>query len=62
MARLLVQVDGKINEAVGMNNCLTIAGGKKRLVCPFRRKELCKCIGCVPSEVTYGNKGHKLWS
>ena len=35
----------KINEAVGMNNFLTMGGGGKRIVRPFRRQELCKCIG-----------------
>ena len=46
----------KMNEAVGINNRVTMNGGGKRLVCPFKRKELWKCIGCILSAVTYGNK------
>ena len=52
----------KMNELVCMKNRLTMGGGGKRIVCLFRRQEFCKCIGCVLSEVTYGNKVHKLWS
>ena len=52
----------KMNEAVGMKNCFTIDGGGKRLVRPFKRQELWKCISCVASEVTYRKKGHKLCS
>ena len=51
----------KMNEAVGMNNCVTINGGGRRLVRTFKSQELWKCIGCIISEVTYGKKGHKLW-
>ena len=51
-----------MNEAVGVNNCLTMDRGKKRSVCPFRRQELWKYIGCILLAVTYGNKGHKPWS
>ena len=51
-----------MNEAVGMKNHFTMGGGGKRLVLPFKRRELWKCIGCVLSEVTYGKRGHKLWS
>ena len=50
-----------MNEAVGMKNHVTVDGGGGRLVRPFKRQELWKCIGCVLSAVTYGNKGHKLW-
>ena len=28
----------KMNEAVGMNNCVTVGGGGKRIFSPFRRK------------------------
>ena len=52
----------KINEAVGMKNCVTMNGGDKRLVLTFKRQELWKCIGRILSEVTYGKKGRKLWS
>ena len=52
----------KMNEAVGMKNHVTINGGGKRLVIPFRSHEFCKCIGCTLSAVNYGNKGHKRWS
>ena len=52
----------KMNEAVGMKNCVAINGGWKRLVCTFKSQELCKCIGCIILAVTYGKKGHKLWS
>ena len=62
MARWLGQSDRKTNEAVGTNNCLTMTGGKRRLVRTFRRKELWKCIGCVILEFIYWKKGHKIWS
>ena len=52
----------EINEAVGMNNHLTIVGGGKQIVCPFRIKELWECVGWIILAVTYGKKGHKLWS
>ena len=45
-----------MNESVGMKNRITMAGGKKRLVHPFRRQEFWKYIVCVLSEVTYGKK------
>ena len=61
MARGVDQEDGKMNLAVGDKNPLDNSGGKKRLVIPFRRHEFCTCIGCILLEVTYGNKGHKLW-
>ena len=32
----------------------------KQLVPPFRRHKLCKCCGCIISEVRHGKKGHKL--
>ena len=51
----------KINEAVGMKNRLTMGGGGKQIVRPFRRQELWKCIGCVILEVTYRKKGHTIW-
>ena len=46
----------KINEAVGMKNHLKMGGGGKWIVCPFRRKEFWKYIGCVISAVTNGKK------
>ena len=52
----------KMNEVVGMNNRLTMGGGGKRIVCPFRGQKFWKCIGCVLSAVTYGKKGKILWS
>ena len=52
----------KMNEAVGMKNCVMVGDEGKRLVCTFKRQELCKCIGRILSEVTYGKKVHKLWS
>ena len=51
-----------INEVVGMKNCLDISGVRKRVVRPFRRQELWKYIGCIISALTYGKKGHKIWS
>ena len=51
-----------MNEAVGINNRVKMNGGGKGLVLPFKRQEFWKCIGCVLSAVTYGKKGHKLWS
>ena len=53
---------GKNNEAVGMNNRLTMSGGENWLVCTFRRQEFWKCIGCILLTVNYGNKGHNIWS
>ena len=52
----------KMNEAVGIKNRVTINGGGKRLVRNFKRQEFWKYIGCVLFSVTYGKKGHKLWS
>ena len=52
----------KINAEDFMKNCFTMDGGGKRLVRPFKRKELCECIGCVLSEVNYAKKLHKIWS
>ena len=37
----------KMNEAVVMNNSFTMDGGGGRIVRPFRRQCLWKCIGCV---------------
>ena len=51
-----------MNDAVGMKNCLTMGGGGKRMVRPFRRKQFYKCIGCVLLEFTYEKKVHKHWS
>ena len=49
---------------VGMKNRILVSGGKKqlRLVCHFTRQELWKCIGFIILEVTYGMKGHNIWS
>ena len=52
----------KINKEVGMKNRPMMSAGRKRLVRPFRRQQLRKCIGCILSEVTYGNKGQNIWS
>ena len=41
----------KMNEVVGDKNHLDNYGGNKRLVCPFRRQYLCKCIGFILSEI-----------
>ena len=62
MTRWLGEADKKMNETVGTKNRLTMGGGGKRIVIPFRRQEIWKCIGCVLSEVTYKKKLHKLWS
>ena len=45
-----------------MKNRVTLNGGGKRQVKNFTRQEFWKCIGCILSAVTYGKKGHKLWS
>ena len=50
-----------MNLAVGEKNRLDISGSNILLVHPFRRKEFWKCIGCIISAVTYGNKGHNVW-
>ena len=52
----------KINEAIGVTNRFTMDGRGKRIFCPFIRQEFWKCIGCIISAVTYGKKGHRLWS
>ena len=52
----------KMNEAFGMKNRLMMGGGGKRIVCPFISQEFWKCIGGVLLEVTYGKKGHNIWS
>ena len=49
----------KKNEAVGTKNRLMMDEGRKRIVCPFRRKKFWKYIGCVLSALTYEKKGHK---
>ena len=46
----------KMNEAVGTKNHLKMNGEGEKIVCPFRRQEIWKCIGCVLSEVTYRKK------
>ena len=52
----------EMNEAVGIKNRYKMNGGGKQLVCPFKIQEFWKCIGFILLEVTYGKKGHKLWS
>ena len=52
----------KMNEAVVIKNRYMMNGGGKRLVRTFKRQELWECIGCIILVVTYGKKGHKLWS
>ena len=42
-----VKLTAKINEAVGMKNHVTPDGGGDRIVRPFKRQELWKCIGCI---------------
>ena len=37
----------KNNEAIGMKHHFTVDGGGKLIVHPFRRQELCKCIGWI---------------
>ena len=51
-----------MNEAVGMKNRFTVDGGGKQLVRPLKMQEFCKFIGCVLLAVTYGKKGHEIWS
>ena len=51
-----------INEDIGMKNRLTMSGGGKRIVCPFRRQEFWKFIDYVLLTVAYGKKGNNLWS
>ena len=38
----------KLNQAAGTKNPLTMGGGGKRIVCPFRRQDFWKLIGYVP--------------
>ena len=52
----------KMNKAVGMKNRVTMIGGGKWLVILFKSQEFWKFIGCILSPVTYGKKGHKIWS
>ena len=51
-----------MNEAVCMKNFFTSNGGGKRPVKLLKKQDLWKYIGCILLEVTYGKKGHKLWS
>ena len=51
----------KMNEMVGMKNCIMIYGGKKRLVCPFT-KAISMEMYCLHSIGSYGNKGHNICS
>ena len=41
----LVQQMSKMNEVIGMKNHIMMGGGGKEIVCPFKRKDLWKCIG-----------------
>ena len=45
-----------------MKNRVALNGGGKRQVKKFTRQEFWKYIECILSAVTYGQKGHKLWS
>ena len=56
MARLLGQVDEKKYEAVVEKSRFDKYGGKKWLVCIFRRQELWKFIGCIILGVNFGEK------
>ena len=58
----LGEADGKINEAVGMNNFFTVGGGGKRIFRPFISQQFWKIIGFLLSAVTYGKKVQNLWS
>ena len=49
------------NEVVGMKNRVTMNGGWKLLVRPFKGQELWKCIGCIILAVTFGVKRHHTW-
>ena len=51
----------KIKEAVCMKNHLAKNWGGTRLVRPFKRQEIWKCIVFILSAVTYVRTGHKLW-
>ena len=51
-----------MNEAVSMNNCLTMGVRGGRIVFPFIWQEFWKFICCVISALTYGKKLHKLWN
>ena len=52
----------KMKEAVFMKSCVTLNGGGKRQVQKFKSQEFWKCISCILSAFTYGNKGRKIWS
>ena len=52
----------KMNEAVSMENPLTMSGREKRLVFTFRGQELWKYIDCVLLAVTHGKKGRNTCS
>ena len=43
----------KMNEAFGMNNYVTVDGGGKQMVCPFRIQDFWECIGCLLSTFIY---------
>ena len=60
VVRGVVQAYKKMNLAVDEKNRLDLSGGKIRLVHLFRTQEFWKCIGCILSEVTYGNKGYNI--
>ena len=51
-----------MNESVGEKNLIYKYVGGKRPICPFTRNKFWKCIGCILSTVTYGNKGQNIWS
>ena len=45
-----------INEAIGTKNRVTVGGGGKLIVRPFKSQEFWNCIGCIISTVTYDRK------
>ena len=57
-----VRLMAKMNEAVCMKNNFTSNRGGKWSVRTFKRQKFWKFIGCILSPVTYGKKGHKIWS
>ena len=61
VARVLGQVYGKLNKAVGEKNRIDNYGRKKWLVFHFTRHELWGCIDFIILAVTYGIKVTQLW-
>ena len=44
-----------------MNNFHQKEAGKTLVAMKFSKNEFWNFIGCIISEVTYGNKGYRLW-